>query len=355
VVGDSNEEETMSPKILITGGAGFIGCHCVKHFAEKGFHVVVIDNLSRKGSSHNLNWLGKQYPIVHHPVDVRDADQVSHVFNVEKRFDAVIHLAAQVAVTLSVVNPREDFNINALGTFNLLEAARSACPETPLIFASTNKVYGHLPNFEVIDSGSRYAFKDHAGVSELQTLDFHSPYGCSKGCADQYVVDYARIYDMHTVSFRQSCIYGERQFGVEDQGWVAWFIIAAVLGIPITIYGDGKQVRDILFVSDLVDLFDRAIQEGSRLKGDAYNIGGGLENTLSLLELMEILNNEGLALSYSFEDWRPGDQKVFVSDNSKALKKLGWQPKVSPAVGIRRLISWVRGHEELLRSVLDLK
>jgi len=342
----------MPKKILVTGGAGFIGCHCVKYFAEKGCQIVIIDNLSRKGASHNLDWLKKHYPIVHHQADVRDADQISNVFKIEKRFDAVIHLAAQVAVTLSVVNPREDFDINAMGTFNLLEAVRLTCPDTPLIFASTNKVYGHLPNFEVIDTGSRYTFKDSAGVSELQTLDFHSPYGCSKGCADQYVVDYARIYDMHTVSFRQSCIYGERQFGVEDQGWVAWFVIAAVLGIPITIYGDGKQVRDILFVDDLVKLFYTALQEGPDLKGSAYNIGGGLENTLSLLELIEILNNEGLELSYTFEDWRPGDQKVFISDNTKALKKLGWKPSVSPTQGIRKLISWVREHQALLRSVL---
>jgi CDP-paratose 2-epimerase len=338
--------------LLVTGGAGFIGCHCVKHFAEKGYRVVVIDNLSRKGSSQNLDWLKEHYPVVHHQVDVRDADQISNVVKIEKRFEAVIHLAAQVAVTLSVVNPREDFDINALGTFNLLEAVRLSNPETPFIFASTNKVYGHLPNFEVVASGNRYTFKDQPGVSEMQTLDFHSPYGCSKGCADQYVVDYARIYDMHTVSFRQSCIYGERQFGVEDQGWVAWFVIAAVLGIPVTIYGDGKQVRDILFVSDLVELFDKAIQEGQGLKGNAFNIGGGLENTLSLLELIEILKNEGLELSYTFEGWRPGDQKVFISDNARVIKELGWRPKVSPTQGIKKLISWVREHQELLRRVL---
>jgi CDP-paratose 2-epimerase len=338
--------------LLITGGAGFIGCHCVKHFAEKGFRVVVIDNLSRKGSSQNLTWLRKHHPVIHHQIDVRDADQVSDVFKIEKRFDAVIHLAAQVAVTLSVENPREDFVINALGTFNLLEAVRLRCPDTTLIFSSTNKVYGRLPNFEIITLGNRYTFKDRKGVSELQGLDFHSPYGCSKGCADQYVIDYARIYDMRTVCFRQSCIYGERQFGVEDQGWVAWFVIAAVLGIPVTIYGDGKQVRDILFVTDLVELFDTAIQEGSGLKGNAYNIGGGPENTLSLLELIDMLKKEGLNLSYAFEDWRPGDQKVFISDNTKVLKKMGWRPNVSPAVGVRRLINWVRNHEELLRSVL---
>ena len=342
----------MSKKILVTGGAGFIGCHCAKYFAEKDCRVVVLDNLSRKGSSHNLNWLKQHYPIVHYQVDVRDAEQVDSVFKSEKRFDAVIHLAAQVAVTLSVVNPREDFDINALGTFNILEAVRSTMPDTPFIFASTNKVYGHLPNFEVIAAGDRYMFRDREGVSEEQTLDFHSPYGCSKGCADQYVVDYARIYDMHTVSFRQSCIYGERQFGVEDQGWVAWFIIAAVLGIPVSIYGDGKQVRDILYVGDLVELFDKAIQEGSDLKGNAFNVGGGLENTLSLLELIDILNNEGLELGYTFEGWRPGDQKVFISDNTKVLKTLDWKPSVSPAEGIQRLISWVREHEELLRSVL---
>jgi CDP-paratose 2-epimerase len=342
----------MTDTILITGGAGFIGCHCSQYFAEKGYRVVIVDNLSRKGTRDNLAWLKEKWPITHYPVDIRNPEQLGDVFIQEKKFDAVLHLAAQVAVTTSVKDPREDFDINALGTFNMLECVRQTMPETPFLFSSTNKVYGNLPAVAVVEAGNRYTFKDIKGVSETQTLDFHSPYGCSKGCADQYVIDYARIYGMRTACFRQSCIYGERQFGVEDQGWVAWFIIAGVLGRPVTIYGDGKQVRDILFVEDLVKLYETAIEKGPRLRGEAYNIGGGQVNTLSLLELVEILKNEGVELNYTFDDWRPGDQKVFVSDNDKAQQTLGWNPKVDPENGIRQLIAWVTSHQDLLRRVL---
>ncbi|MEE8481448.1 MAG: GDP-mannose 4,6-dehydratase [Desulfobacterales bacterium] len=342
----------MADKILITGGAGFIGCHCAKYFAEKNYDIVIVDNLSRKGTPYNLKWLKEAFPVAHYNTDVRNFGQVADIFKKEKGFAAVIHLAAQVAVTTSVVNPREDFNINALGAFNLLECLRNYCPDTPLIYASTNKVYGYLPNVEVIESNQRYTFKDKSGIGESQLLDFHSPYGCSKGCADQYVIDYARIYGLRTVSFRQSCIYGERQFGVEDQGWVAWFIIAGVLGMPITIYGDGKQVRDILFISDLIELFDKALNNKTILTGEAYNIGGGTENTLSLLELIDFLKGEGLNLQFKFEDWRPGDQKVYISDSSKAWEKLNWRPKVSPSTGIRRLMKWVQAHKDLIRQLL---
>ena len=342
----------MKNKILITGGAGFIGCHCVRYFAEKGFQIVIVDDLSRKGTKDNLVWLRRRWPITHYGVDIRDNQKLRHVFENEGQLKAVLHLAAQVAVTTSVQNPREDFEINALGTFNLLESVRQTTPQTPFLFASTNKVYGHLSNIEVTEAETRYRFKDIAGVAESQTLDFHSPYGCSKGCADQYVIDYARIYGMRTVSFRQSCIYGERQFGVEDQGWVAWFTIAGVLGKPVTIYGDGKQVRDILFIKDLVELYAMAIENKNLLKGEAYNIGGGHVNTLSLLELLELLSKEGIELNYTFDDWRPGDQKVFVSDNAKVLRILGWKPTTGPKDGVRRLIDWVSSHQDLLRSVL---
>ena len=342
----------MTDKILITGGAGFIGCHCTRYFAEKGYRIVIIDNLSRKGTRDNLGWLTEKWPITHYPADIRNYGQIRDVFEKEKKFEAVLHLAAQVAVTTSVKDPREDFDINALGTFNMLESVRQTAPETPFLFSSTNKVYGHLPGIDVAEAGNRYMFKDIKGITEGQILDFHSPYGCSKGCADQYVIDYARIYGMHTVCFRQSCIYGERQFGVEDQGWVAWFIIAGVLGKPVTIYGDGKQVRDILFVTDLVKLFETAIEKRALLRGEAFNIGGGYANTLSLLELVEILRKEGVELKYTFEGWRPGDQKVFVSDNEKALKILEWKPTVDPENGIRRLIAWVTSHQELLQRVL---
>ena len=342
----------MTENILITGGAGFIGSHCARYFAEKGYGIVIIDNLSRKGTRDNLAWLKEKWPITHYPVDIRNYEQLLEVFKKEKRFDAVLHLAAQVAVTTSVKDPREDFDINALGTFNMLEAVRQTALKTPFLFSSTNKVYGNLPEVDVIMADNRYTFKDIKGVTETQTLDFHSPYGCSKGCADQYVIDYARIYGMRTVCFRQSCIYGERQFGVEDQGWVAWFIIAGVLGRPVTIYGDGKQVRDILFAEDLVKLYETAIEKKSLLRGETYNIGGGFANTLSLLELVEILKKEGVELKITFADWRPGDQKVFVSDNEKAQQTLGWYPTVDPENGIRRLIAWVTSHQDLLRRVL---
>ena len=183
-------------------------------------------------------------------------------------------------------------------------------------------------------------------------MDFHSPYGCSKGSADQYVIDYARIYDLKTVSVRQSCIYGERQFGVEDQGWLAWFIIATVLGRKISIYGDGKQVRDVLYVQDLVELYEKFIEQGSNLNGKAYNVGGGLKFSLSLLEFIDILKDQGLEISYTFGDWRPGDQKVFVSDNTKVIKELGWEPKTAPVLGIQTIVSWVKQNKDLLKSFM---
>ena len=342
----------MQRRMLITGGAGFIGCHVVRHFAEKGYEIVVLDDLSRRGSAANLDHLKEHYPLTHHQVDVRQTERVEALFRNERRFEVIVHLAAQVAVTTSVVNPREDFEVNALGTFNLLECFRKYCPEALFLFASTNKVYGGLTDLEVIEANNRYRFAGLDGISEDRLLDFHSPYGCSKGAADQYVIDYARIYDLHTVSFRQSCIYGQRQFGVEDQGWVAWFVIAGVLGVPITVYGDGKQVRDVLYVEDLVQLYDLAIAHKEKMHGKAYNVGGGPGNTLSLLELLAHLGSEGLQINYGQEDWRPGDQKIFVSDNTKVSNELNWVPKVAPDEGVGKLIDWVRAHQALLKQVL---
>jgi CDP-paratose 2-epimerase len=257
-----------------------------------------------------------------------------------------------VAVTTSVANPRDDFDINALGTFNMLEAVRHFCPHAPFIYASTNKVYGLLPHIEVVEGARRYEIKGKKGVSESEPLDFHSPYGCSKGSADQYVVDYARIYGLKTVSFRQSCIYGERQFGVEDQGWMAWFIIAGILGRSVSIYGDGKQVRDVLYVHDLVKLYEKSMEQRNALSGKAYNVGGGLENSLSLLEFIEILKDQDLQLSFTFGDWRPGDQRVFISDNTKVEKELDWKPETAPDQGIRNLMSWVRENKKMLNFLL---
>jgi CDP-paratose 2-epimerase len=264
----------------------------------------------------------------------------------------VLHLAAQVAVTTSVTDPRTDFEINALGTFNVCEAVRQAAPDALLLNASTNKVYGHMPEVEVVQRGRCYAYADLPhGVPESQPLDFHSPYGCSKGTADQYVRDYARIYGLRTVNFRQSCIYGMRQFGVEDQGWVAWFTIAATLGRPITIYGDGRQVRDILYVEDLVDCYRRAVDNVERAQGECYNVGGGPRNVLSLLELIGYLEELlGREIPVSYADWRPGDQRVFVADVRKAQRDLGWCPATSKYDGIRRLAEWVGANRGLFQD-----
>lgn len=343
----------MGGKILVTGGAGFIGYHTVKYFAQKGYSIVIIDNLLRKGSDVNLREIQESYKISYWNVDVRDYQRILEVFKSEGSFQAIVHLAAQVAVTTSVFNPREDFEINAFGTFNMLEAFRLYSPEATFIYSSTNKVYGGLDDLYVIEYELRYGFKDIEGVDETRQLDFHSPYGCSKGAADQYVVDYGRIYNLNTVSFRQSCIYGENQFGVEDQGWVAWFIIASILRRPLTIYGDGKQVRDILFVEDLVTLYDMAIQHRDKIKAKAYNIGGGNRYSLSLLELIDILRNNGIEVKYGYGPWRPGDQKVFISDNSKVKRELGWEPTTSPEEGIQKLIRWVNDNKARIDSVLS--
>lgn len=264
-------------KYLVTGGAGFIGSNTAYNLLKQGHEVVIVDNLSRAGSVKNLEWLKNEFGEVSFvKQDVRDYDAIRKALSHHRDADAVIHLAAQVAVTTSVVKPREDLEINALGTFNLLEAIREEGIDPVFIYSSTNKVYGATEGLRVVEHDTRYAYQDLAsGLGEDIPLDFHSPYGCSKGAADQYVRDYHRIYGIRTVVFRQSCIYGPRQFGVEDQGWLAWFIIASVLGKPISIYGDGKQVRDILYIDDLVRAYVMAAENIEKTKGQVYNIGGG--------------------------------------------------------------------------------
>ncbi|MEZ5582536.1 MAG: SDR family NAD(P)-dependent oxidoreductase [Candidatus Competibacteraceae bacterium] len=334
--------------ILITGGAGFIGVNAALFFAGKGWQVTVLDNLSRRGTEVNLAWLREQTTMSFARVDIRDQPALDKVIE-RLQPDVLLHLAAQVAVTTSVVNPREDFEINALGTFNVLEAVRQYSPDTFFINASTNKVYGKMEDVGVVERNGRYEYRDLPdGVSEHQLLDFHSPYGCSKGVADQYTIDYARIYGLRTVTFRQSCIYGERQFGIEDQGWVAWFSIASVLDKPITIYGDGKQIRDVLQVDDLVQAYEAAIKKQDAASGQAFNIGGGPGNTLSLLELIAYLEGElGQKLALQWSDWRPGDQPVFVCNLDKAERLLGWKPQLTVAEGVKQLIAWVRENRAL--------
>ena len=262
---------------------------------------------------------------------------------------AILHLAGQVAVTTSVADPRADFEANATGTLNVLEATRRAEIPAPIIFSSTNKVYGGMDNVGVAANHGRYSYADLPnGVDEEQNLDFHSPYGCSKGAADQYVRDYSRIYGMKTIVFRQSCIYGYRQLGVEDQGWVAWFTIAAVLGKPITVYGDGKQVRDILFIEDLLDAYDAALANLDRTNGRVYNIGGGPQNVMSVREVIEFLSRkQNRSLPFTCADWRPGDQRVYISNISKAKADFNWEPKIHSSQGLDLLYDWVSANTEL--------
>jgi CDP-paratose 2-epimerase len=333
-------------KIIITGGAGFVGCNAASRYLQRGDHVVVVDNLSREGVDKNLDWLRPQGSLEFIKLDVREAGELSKLFYEHCDADRVLHLAAQVAVTTSVTSPREDFEVNTLGTFNVLEAMRQAHMAAPVIYASTNKVYGEMTDLGVIETAGRYAYQSlPGGVSENRNLDFHSPYGCSKGAADQYVIDYHRIYGLRTIVFRQSCIYGYRQLGAEDQGWVAWFMIASQFGHPITIYGDGKQVRDILFIDDLLDAYDAGFSSG--VAGRAYNVGGGPENVLSLLELLGYIEKRGRKLQRRFADWRPGDQKIFVSDIRRAQTELGWSPKIDCGQGLDRLYDWVCKNKEL--------
>lgn len=316
---------------------------------SRGERAVAFDNLSRRGAIKNADWLkskhGSKFELVRG--DIRDASAIG---DAARDATVIYHLAAQVAVTTSVSNPREDFEINALGTFNALEAARMAKTSPIFIFASTNKVYGEMQDIAVVEGATRYEYRDlKNGVSEAQPLDFHSPYGCSKGAADQYVRDYQRIYGLPTVVLRQSTIYGTRQFGEEDQGWMAWMMIAAVTGKPITIYGDGKQVRDMLFVDDLLDLYDAARTNIDQAAGQAYNVGGGPKNTISVWAefgpMLEKSHEEKITVSH--DDWRPGDQKVCVYDTSKAKRELGWEPKVSLNVGVGKLYDWVRENKKL--------
>jgi len=342
-------------KYLITGGAGFIGTNFAELLLKRGDKVIILDNLSRRGTNTNLDYLKDKYEdnlsFVH--ADVRtDLDKIQEAVN---QVDIVHHLAGQVAVTTSVVNPREDFEANALGTFNVLEAVRLSENKPILIYASTNKVYGGMETIDIEEGDQRFGYKDLPnGIPETQLLDFHSPYGCSKGTADQYVRDYARIYGLRTVVMRQSCIYGTRQFGIEDQGWIAWFTIASVLNRPITIFGNGKQVRDALFVEDLFNAWDTVAKKIKKTSGQIYNVGGGAKFSLSLLELVDLLEtNLDKKINFSFGDWRPGDQPVYISDISKLKQHTGWEPKISVKQGVEKLSVWVEKNKKMIDEVLD--
>jgi CDP-paratose 2-epimerase len=340
----------MSKTTLITGGAGFIGINYAARIIERGERVIVFDNLSRAGTPDNIAWLKETFGEDSFELIIEDVRNQDALSKAVETADFILHLAAQVAVTTSVDDPRTDFEINALGTLNVLEAARQSPKHPPVFYASTNKVYGDLEDIKVSEGETSYFFPDLPhGIPETQTLDFHSPYGCSKGAGDQYTRDYYRIFGIPTVVFRQSCIYGPRQFGIEDQGWVAWFVIAAITGKPITIYGDGKQVRDLLFVDDLLNAYDLAYANIDKTAGKIYNIGGGIDNTLSIwTEFGPLLEKElGQEIPVAREDWRPGDQRIFVADIRKAQVDFGWTPKVDVSTGIKNLFNWVRANQNL--------
>lgn len=342
-----------SDSVLITGGAGFIGANVADFYLRQGRRVVVYDNFSRSGSRINQEWLRQEWGDALRVVegDVRRPD--SRLGEEVEEASVVFHLAAQVAVTTSVVDPRDDFETNALGTFNVLDAVRRSRAQPAVIYSSTNKVYGKMEQVPVHDTGRRYAYAETPfGIGEEFPLDFYSPYGCSKGTGDQYVIDFARIYGLRTLVFRQSCIYGPHQFGMEDQGWLAWFTIRALQQRPVTIFGDGKQVRDVLWVGDLVAAYDAALRRIDALSGRAYNMGGGPENSLSLLELMELLAaRHGRPLAHRFDDWRPGDQKVFISDIRRAARDFDWVPRVGPRDGVDLLARWIEENQAIVDRV----
>jgi CDP-paratose 2-epimerase len=347
-------------RFLITGGAGFIGCNAARRLSQAGHEVVVFDNFSRAAAPFNREWLEGIEPRirflegdVRRPPDLRAA--------LSEPFDAVLHLAGQVAVTTSILDPVADWEANAVGTFNLLEAVRARHGKDParaplLLYSSTNKVYGHLSSGEVLRDGRWDLAERPHGVSEEESLSFESPYGCSKGAADQYVVDYHRSFGLPTVCFRQSCIYGIRQFGEEDQGWVAWFALAASFDLPITLYGDGLQVRDLLWVDDLVDAYLAAVARKAQVAGRAYNIGGGPAFRLSLKQLIDELGRKlGRPVPVSHAASRLGDQRVFYCDIRRAGRELGWEPRVEPSEGVDRLLEWIGSNRKEIATFLARK
>lgn len=335
-------------KLLITGGCGFLGSNLASDALARGDELVVFDNLYRDGSRKNLAWLQTQGKLDFVHGDIRNQNDIARVIQ-SFNPDSIFHLAGQVAMTTSIANPRMDFEVNVMGTHNLLEAVREHAPQAIVVYSSTNKVYGDLEQYTYVETETRYRCVEHPmGINEQTQLDFHSPYGCSKGAADQYMLDYARIFGLNTVVFRHSSMYGGRQFATYDQGWVGWFCQKAIQtsrGLnkePFTISGTGKQVRDVLHADDMKQLYMTAVNNIDRAKGQAFNIGGGIENSLSLIELFSLLETTVKAkLSYIKLPVRESDQRVFVSDITKAKQLLKWQPTVSAQEGVLRMLEWV--------------
>jgi len=340
---------------LITGGAGFIGTNLAIALLNDNEEVIIYDNLSRKGTELNIKYLTDRYKnkLTFVEGDIRNKTNLEQYM---KRVDVVFHLAGHVSITGSIINPVEDFEVNAFGSLYLLESARKVKNPPLIIYSSTNKVYGHLSGIPITESATRYIFKnnhDKKGVKESNPLDFYTPYGCSKGCGDQYFIDYHRIFGIPTIVFRQSCIYGPHQFGVEDQGWVAWFLIATELGLPLRIYGNGKQVRDILHVNDLINAYRIAVKNKNISAGNVYNIGGGSKYTISIWqefkEIITKLTNKNI--NPDFLKWRPGDQKIFYSDNSKLAKQLGWTPTIDPLKGTEDIYTWIKSNKTYFKNM----
>jgi CDP-paratose 2-epimerase len=334
-------------KYLVTGGCGFVGSNVAARLIERGEPVVICDNLSRAGSELNLAWLRSLGGVEFNRADVRNAAEIGALV-ASHRPDVIFHLAGQVAMTTSVNDPRTDFETNTLGSFNLLEAVRAAVPAAAVVYASSNKVYGGLDTVALSEGDARFTAPGHPhGIDESAPLDFQTPYGCSKGAADQYMLDYARVYGLNTVVFRHSTIYGGRQFATFDQGWVGWFCRQALVQLrdpsvaPFTIAGNGKQVRDLLFVDDAVDAYLAAATHMAAARGQAFNIGGGMPNSSSLLELFsQLAALTGTTLRYERLPWRHHDQRFFVADNGKARRLLGWAPMVGKTEGVARMLEW---------------
>ncbi len=335
-------------KYLVTGGCGFLGSNLSSKILKNGDSLSVFDNLYRKGSEENLKWLKSQGEFLFYNLDIRSNEQVEKVI-ADIRPDVIYHLVGQVAMTTSIENPRLDFDTNVLGGIHLLEAVRKYSPGSIIVYSSTNKVYGDLEYVEYHEAPTRYIAKGYEhGFCENVKLDFRSPYGCSKGATDQYMLDYSRIFGLKTVVFRHSSIFGGRQFSTEDQGWIGWFVQKAIetsrgqLRTPFTICGNGKQVRDVLFVDDLLNCYFNAVANIKITAGSAYNIGGGSQNSLSLLELFELLEKElDIQLKYEAKPWRQSDQKVFIADIRKAKEDFGWKPNLDTVTGLKNMIQWV--------------
>ena len=336
-------------KILINGGCGFLGSNLASYGIENGYDITIFDNLSRLGSATNYKWLKTvgEFTFIHG--DIRNKNDVENVIK-EGQFDAIFHLAGQVTMTKSITDPYKDFETNAMGAMNVLDSIRKYSPQTAIFFSSTNKVYGDLEDYTYEETTTRYVCKEFPrGFDESVPLDFRSPYGCSKGCADQYMLDFARIYGIKAIVFRHSSMYGSRQFATYDQGWVGWFVQQAIEKYrnpdckPFTISGNGKQVRDLLQAQDMIDLYYTALENVDKVCGEAYNIGGTFEQSLSLLELFDMLNKLlDIKLEFVQLPPRQSDQKVFVADIKKIKERIGWEPKVTALEGVTQMVEWVK-------------